>query len=428
MAEAARDDVRPQAQHEGELREEIEAAMAPPRSHARFPLFDSLRGLAAISILVVHVAIFTGGFSDTWHGRLVSHLDIGVPFFFLLSGFLLYRPMLASRVIGLPRQRLRDYARNRFLRIFPAFWVVLTVAAILPGMYGAFTGNWWVYYLLLDNYPVYTAQGTCAVNPFDCGLPQAWSLGLEVAFYVTLPLFAWLISLLYRTRLKLPWLASNLTVLAVVSLASFWIQSSVPVSDLDQWLFYSPLGRGWWFALGMAVAALSVRQQQSGSVPELLGRLATRPVVPWGLAIGAYVAASLLVLEPGPSLNFPTTGRWLYLFEYGLFGIVAALILIPVVFDPDGRGLPQRLLQHRLLIWLGLISYGIFLWHFPVMAWLIELGMLDLPSGLQFPVLAAATFALTVALASASYYLLEKPLMVWTRGRSRPQPGAGFPE
>ena len=176
-------------------------------------------------------------------------------------------------------------------------------------------------------------------------------------------------------------------------------------------------------ALGMAIAAVSVHQQNSGSVPRSLDWLARNPIVPWGLAIGAYVAASLLVLEPGPSLNFPTTGQGLYLFEYGLFGLVAALVLVPVVFDPDGTGLPQRLLQHRALIWLGLISYGIFLWHFPVMAWLIDLGMLDLPAGLQFPLLAAATFALTVLLAAASYYLLEKPLMVWTRSRSKPLPG-----
>ncbi len=412
--------------HAGESLEEIEReareVLPPPQGHPRYPRFDSLRALAAISILVVHVGIFTGGF-EVWYKQLFAHLDIGVPFFFLLSGFLLYRPMLASRVIGLPRQRLRDYARNRFMRIFPAFWVVLTIAAIVPGMYGAFTENWWVYYLLLDNYPIYTAQGTCAVNPFDCGLPQAWSLGLEVAFYIALPFFAWLISLLYRRPLRLPWLASNLWVLALISFASFWIQSSLPVSDLDQWLFYSPLGRGWWFALGMAIAALSVHQQQRGSVARPLDWLATNPAASWGLAIAAYAGASLLVLEPGPSLNFPTTGQGLYLFEFGLFGLVAALVLIPVVFDPEGRGLPQRLLQHRLLIWLGLISYGIFLWHFPVLAWLIELGMLDLPARLQFPLLGITTFALTVLLASASYYLLEKPLMLWTRSRSKPQPG-----
>lgn len=407
---------------EAEAREVLPA----PPGHPRFPGFDSLRALAAISILILHVGVFTGGF-DVWHRQLVAHLGIGVPFFFLLSGFLLYRPMLASRVIGLPRQRLRDYARNRFIRIFPAFWLVLTVAAIVPGMYGAFTGNWWVYYLLLDKYPVYTAQGTCAFNPFDCGLPQSWSLSLEVAFYLLLPVFAWLISLLYRRPLRFPWPASNLCVLGLVSLTSFWIQSSLPLSDLDQWLFFSPLGRGWWFSLGMALAVLSVQHQARGSLPRFLDWLSRNPIVPWGLAVGAYVAASLLVMQPRPTLTFPTTGPGLYLFEYGLFGLIPALVLIPVAFDPGGSGLPRRLLQHRVLVWLGLISYGIFLWHFPVLVWLIDLGMLDLPARLQFPLLTVATFTLTVLLASASYYLLEKPLLVWARGRSRPQPGDSVP-
>ena len=105
--------------------------MAPPRSHARFPLFDSLRGLAAISIVFVHVGIFTNAFTDTWHGRLVSHLDIGVPFFFLLSAFLLYRPFVAARVRNAKRSGFGGYARRRFLRIAPAYWAVLTIAAIV---------------------------------------------------------------------------------------------------------------------------------------------------------------------------------------------------------------------------------------------------------------------------------------------------------
>src|SRR6187200_3243310 len=112
MADQVRDPARPGADREAELLEEIEAAMAPPRSHARFPLFDSLRGLAAISILFVHVGIFTNAFGDTWHGRLVAHLDIGVPFFFLLSAFLLYRPFVAARVRSAGRPGFGGYERR----------------------------------------------------------------------------------------------------------------------------------------------------------------------------------------------------------------------------------------------------------------------------------------------------------------------------
>ncbi len=110
--------------------------MAPPKSHQRFPLFDPLRAFAAISILFVHVAIFTDGFGDTWHGRIVSHLDIGVPFFFLLSAFLLYRPFVAARREDRDRPAFSGYAKRRFLRIAPAYWAVLLISGVVPGMAG----------------------------------------------------------------------------------------------------------------------------------------------------------------------------------------------------------------------------------------------------------------------------------------------------
>ena len=160
-----------------------------PRSHQQFPLFDSLRALAAISILVVHVGVVSGVFAQ-WYGRYVAHLDIGVPFFFLLSAFLLYRPFVAARVEGRDYGSLRTYARRRFIRIMPAYWAVLTISAVVPGMAGAFSGNWWVYYGLLQSYPVYTREGECAVDVFRCGVPPAWSLAVEVMFYAVLPLFA----------------------------------------------------------------------------------------------------------------------------------------------------------------------------------------------------------------------------------------------
>ena len=164
-------------------------ALQAPRSHQQFPLFDSLRALAAISILVVHVGVVSGVFAQ-WYGRYVAHLDIGVPFFFLLSAFLLYRPFVAARVEGRDYGSLRTYARRRFIRIMPAYWAVLTISAVVPGMAGAFSGNWWVYYGLLQSYPVYTREGECAVDAFRCGVPPAWSLAVEVMFYAVLPLFA----------------------------------------------------------------------------------------------------------------------------------------------------------------------------------------------------------------------------------------------
>jgi peptidoglycan/LPS O-acetylase OafA/YrhL len=405
---------------DNELQEELEQeaghVLPPPPGHPRFPLLDSLRALAAIAVLLVHVGIFTGGF-EPWYKQLFAQLDIGVPVFFLLSGFLLYRPMVASRVIGLPRPKLGTYARNRFVRIAPAYWVVLTVAAVVPGLHGAFTGNWWVYYGLLQNFPVYTPEGACATNPFDCGFPPAWSLTVEVLFYISLPFFAAAVGRLTGLFRKVHWMVVQFAALALLAAVSLYLQSGVPSSDLDVWLFFSPLGRGWWFALGMGLAVVSVWTQSRRTEPAVTAWIAARPSLWWVLAAAIYAFTALVVLEPGPSLAFPTIDSTEYLISVIAFGLVPLLVLLPLVFGFDDGGLVRRFMRHPVLIWLGLVSYGIFLWHFPVLRALLDLGIADLVPSAQFPVVALATFLVTVPFAALSYYLVERPLMLWSRRR-----------
>ena len=118
-----------------------------------------LRGLAAISVLLVHTAIFSGAFDDRYYGRFLAHLDIGVPFFFLLSAFLLYRPVRRGARARAPRAPgSATTASGGSSASSPPTGLSSRVAAIVPGMAGAFSGNWWVYYGLLQNYPVYEAD------------------------------------------------------------------------------------------------------------------------------------------------------------------------------------------------------------------------------------------------------------------------------
>ena len=127
-------------------------AVAPPPGHPRFKLMDALRAIAALGVLVSHAAYFSGAAEDAWYGILVANGATGVTVFFVLSGFLLYRPFLASEIDGAPRVRLIDFGRRRVLRIVPAYWVALTILAIYPGLIGVFTGDWWRYYGLLQVY------------------------------------------------------------------------------------------------------------------------------------------------------------------------------------------------------------------------------------------------------------------------------------
>lgn len=382
------------------------------REHHRFPLLDPMRALAAISILVLHTAILSGALDGPGYGRLLGHLDIGVSFFFLLSAFLLYRPFVAARIAGTERTRFGDYGRRRFVRIAPAYWAALTIAAIVPGMAGAFSGNWWVYYGLLQSFPVYTPTGTCAVDLFRCGIPVAWSLSVEVLFYLTLPLFVLAMAWLGK-RWRGRWLTLELCAVGVIGLISLLIQSSVPKSDLHLWLFFSPLGRGWWFGLGLLLAAVSVHAVRRQGEPAFVAWLRRNPGIPIAAAAAIYVLVSFTI--PGPTMSFPTIDQTGYVIEYVVFGVIAALALLPAIFGADGGGLTRRALGHPSLVWLGLISYGIFLWQFPVLILLLEAGV----GG--FVPLTIATFSLTVACAAASYYLLERPLMRRVRRRTQTQ-------
>ena len=121
-------------------------AVAPPPGNPRFPLFDGMRAIAAGSILVTHVAAITSFNLLNPLGAYTARLNMGVAFFFVISGFLLYRPFLAARFAGRPPPRIRDYARRRVLRIVPAYWLALTVLAATAGLCGVFTGDWWNYY------------------------------------------------------------------------------------------------------------------------------------------------------------------------------------------------------------------------------------------------------------------------------------------
>src|SRR4051812_10157309 len=151
----------------------------------RFPHFDSLRAIAAMSVAITHMAAYSA--METGHtlvGPYVARLDCGVTIFFLISGFLLYRPFVRARMSGDPQMDTKAYAWRRFLRIAPAYWVALTLAVIILGLPGVFTATGIPeYYGLLQVYQPGTVVG---------GLSQAWSVSVELSFYALLPIWAWL--------------------------------------------------------------------------------------------------------------------------------------------------------------------------------------------------------------------------------------------
>jgi peptidoglycan/LPS O-acetylase OafA/YrhL len=129
----------------------------------------------------------------------------------------------------------------------------------------------------------------------------------------------------------------------------------------------------------------------------------------------AALALYVLVARLFPSASVRVRGIFFQTAWGGLgvhvgFGLIAALLVAPAVFVREGS-VPARVLRWRVLAWLGLISYGIYLWHDPLLGKLLEHGVYSWWPHHQFLVLTPATIIVAVAAAAASYYVLERPIL-----------------
>lgn len=393
-------------------RSAVPDAVAPPPGNRRFPLIDGMRAIAVVAVVVHHVFIFSGlqpvGFS-----RLLAHLNIGVTIFFVISGFVLYRPFIGHRNRGPVAPPVGQYAKRRFLRIFPAYWLALTVLTILPGTTGVVGGQWLSQYALLHTLP-FTDGPTCIGAILTCGLAQTWSLVVELTFYAVLPIYALTAERLVRGRAKRTWVSLELGLLGALALASVVVDFGTTPGQASAYVGGTVLGHVLWFALGMALAVASVAVE--GVTPPQAVRTVLRfPAIPWLLAAGLF---ALLTADLPPTPFLLAKGDQAE--AYVGFAFVAFLLVLPAVFGDDAGGLPRRFLSFPLVKWLGLISYGIFLWHYAVVLRLGSQG-----SGLGFAPLLISTLAISIAAAAASYYLLERRVLRFKHRtlRRTPRPG-----
>jgi peptidoglycan/LPS O-acetylase OafA/YrhL len=379
-----------------------EEVVAPPPGHPRFPHMDALRAIAALGVLVSHAGYFSGASQDAWYGPAVANGTAGVTVFFVLSGFLLYRPFLAADLHGAPKIRVGDFARRRVLRIFPAYWLALTAIAIYPGLVGVFSGDWFWFYGLLQVY----GPGT---RPIE-GLAAAWSLCVEVSFYALLPVYAAAMRRVAPHRR----IRTELAALAALGTASVALRG-VSLASGGSWLELTLVGTFAWFALGMALAVVSV-----APAGRLQALVAARPGACWALAGAAYLVLCLVLAEPAAGPLAYSQGQWFA--QHVLAAVVAVALVAPAALGPEAGGWPRRILRWPPLAWLGLVSYGVFLWQGGWVLGLWEHGANEWVPSAPFLVLTLATLAGTVVCAAASYYLVERPLMRWkhpTRGRGR---------
>lgn len=389
-------------------------AVAPPPGNPRFPLFDSLRGLAALAIVLTHTGLASGANVYAFYGNMLARLDIGVTLFFILSGFLLYRPFVAARLEGRPPIRLRDYTRRRVLRIVPAYWLALTALAIWPGL--VFGAPRWIYYAFGQSYNAAWVLG---------GLGQAWSLAIEASFYVVLPFYAMALARVARRWARPRTVRFELAVLALLAAASIVGRSIVHHTGHPAMFSFTLAGTFFWFALGMGLAVCSAAWHGRERQPMVVRVVERRPWVPWGVAIALFVFLSYGLALP---VGFPfiTTGRQ-YIAEHLLYGVISLLLVLPATFGSQAGGLIRRLLGSPLLAWLGLVSYGLFLWHARWNEYFLVHGAAGWIPSMPFVGLTAVVLAASLACASASYYLVERPLLRFKDRRPRRPPAQSPP-
>jgi peptidoglycan/LPS O-acetylase OafA/YrhL len=385
-----------------------------PSRPRQFPSLDGYRALAAVAVLTTHVGFQTAHSVNGALGGAVARLEIGVTLFFLLSGFLLYRPYSRAAMQGTPTQALVPYLWRRVLRVLPAYWVAVIAALLLVrGNEDARTDlSVWIEQLLLLQIYVEGA--------FVPGLTQMWSLCVEVAFYLTLPLLAAVATKRHRGDARAS-ARSQLSVLLTMALSAWswqlWVRSGRgPNPELASlWL----PGFLDWFALGMAFA---VAHSYLHLVPpgswsrygRVLVDVARAPWACWSAAGGLY----LLAITPlgGPrSLETPAPGEGL--FRHVLYGAIAALVMLPGLLE-SRRG-PGRLLASPAFRWIGLVSYGVFLYHLVVLDLVFVSQNREFFTGGFWQVL-LPTLGITLLVAGVSWYLLESPLLrLKSRGPGR---------
>lgn len=404
-------------------------ALVLPQVSGRHDTLDGIRAMAAIMVLVFHVATETGDSLNPGPlGGLLSAFDLAVPLFFALSGVLLYRPWARAVLDGTEGPRARAYLWRRVVRVFPAYWIVALTALLIYSRDQLDSVRYWVEVMTLT-FTFNTDPDWVGTGPY--GLGQMWSLSVEVSFYLLLPAFALLLALWARRgrsvgsrgRRLLVGLAA-MGVLALLALIPQFYPE--PREYMHAWL---PRAMGL-FAAGMSLAVLSEwawrEPGPDGPVRRFCRTVAASPGVSWILAGGFFV----LTATDATGGRFIGSGDIWTSAVGSLAGIgFAFFIIAPAALAPRPTHDPyplrtaeawrsglwmDSLLRHRVWQFLAKISYGVFLWQFLVLYLWRDFTGQEIFTGSFWLDVVPVTIA-TVLLAMATFRWVEEPSRKWAR-------------
>ena len=354
------------------------------KSHYRADI-DGLRALAIILVLFFHLKMagFSGGF-------------IGVDIFFVISGFLI--TSIIVRELNEDRFSLIKFWERRIRRILPVLFVVLlatTIASyfitLFPPDFTNFGQSLAAQGLLLVNI-FFMRTGDYFAAPSDVvTLLHTWSLAVEEQFYVVFPLV-----LLLIFKLKKQLLVPLLTFFGILSLAySLYLVNENPNNAFSVpfiphvWGgannanagFYFPLARAWELIAGalLATSSLKIKNKVAAESVALIG-------------IGTIFFGIFYIADTNP---FP--GLWGTLPVLGTAAIILA--------NTNHSTFVSKILSFPVLVWTGLLSYSLYLWHWPIIVLTQQYLNGPITPSVRIWVLLA-----TVLLSIASYFLIETPL------------------
>lgn len=413
----------------------LPAAAEGDRSRAIF----GIRGLAAVALLTVHVAIFAGLLgtrvldppqppSNPVGAFFVSGLPSFIGVFFVLPALFLYLPFAKAVISGKPRPPAGKRLVRRLIRLLPAYYALYLVVLLALNR-DAIDGLWYVLrpILLLQ---VYTPSPF--VPQFMNGMEITWSVPSMVQWYLALPLIAWAVHR-FAERGETPLARARRLMLPVPILITAgigWLFFVKAQGWDNRIVFWWPQGFAPAIGIGMGLAILVALSQVSpGDTSRLLRTAAARPHLFWIGAVAVYLvncARPFSVI--GMDAIYTVSGLLITYLMVAMFGLLAS---VPLISGGRQPRLIEQVLTNGLVVHLGRVSYGIYLWHFAVMHFYLQPERIlsgdarpirEFYGQVGFWELEAVTLIGAAIIATLSYYLLERPIASWADQRLRDRP------
>jgi peptidoglycan/LPS O-acetylase OafA/YrhL len=339
--------------------------------HRYIPGFDGLRAIAALSVIGFHLGL--PGLSLGW---------AGVHLFFVLSGFLITGILLETKKQG---GYFRTFYWRRAFRIFPIYFLMLAVLGILAVALSLPTADWAWYALYLQNWRL--AQTSPS---FPSWFDHTWSLACEEQFYLIWPAVVYTLNA--KTLFKV---TLSLIVLGAASRAVVVIHGG-----FNSWAGFAPLPCIADTIAWGALAQLVVRRYGNAPFMTTLARV----------SLGLLVALLLAMAVHRGFDAFWTPSQymrdlWGGVVFVGLLGPIGASLLLVVHSGPA----LSAVLEYSPLRYIGRISYGLYLYHWPIL--LVATGQVVSRWHLPVPITYLAVPALTIFVAICSYELIERPFL-----------------